>query len=167
MNTIITRTFAPIAILLFPFGSATAQEAPTRFQPVLDVYKAAAQAECADTDGGDFDMNGGVIYAADFNNDGITDPIIDTHGLHCSTSATLYGGGSGGWAYDVFISEGAGYQHYSFMAHSSTVVLPGVTPVLLLTQHGSECDVSGVCYQAYFWVDGMFRSADKIAEPVN
>ena len=118
-------------------------------------------------DGGDFDMYGGVLYAADFNNDGITDPIIDTHGLHCSTSATLYGGGSGGWGYDVFISEGAGYQHYSFLAHSSMVVLPYATPVLLLTQHGSACDVSGVCYQAYFWADGAFRTADRIAEAVN
>ena len=45
---------------------------------------------------------------------------------------------------------------------------PGATPVLLLlTQHGSECDVSGVCYQAYFWADGAFRTADRIAEQVN
>jgi hypothetical protein len=168
MTPFFTSLRAGLLLSFAGVHSVSAQDVPPQFLPAFASYQAIASTQCAEMDGGEFDMHGGVLLVADFNADGITDPIVDTHGMHCSTSATLFGGASGGWTYDVFISEGASYKQYSFLAESSMVISDATTPILLLNQHGSNCDVTtGACYQAYFWAEDNFRSASEIQHPVN
>lgn len=169
MKNTLLRIAVLTAVALTTFSASTvqAQETPVQFQTTLDAYKKAASADCQSMDGGEFSMQNAIIYAVDLNGDGITDPIIDTHDLHCSASATLYGGASGGWGYDVFISDNGSYRHYEFLAENMSMISDAHTTVLLFTLHGPNCGISSPCYKAYFWADGEFRTADKIEQPIN
>ncbi len=156
-NTIATT----LSLLALGSVGAQAGETPAAFQPVLDAFLASAVSDCKDMDGGEFELYGGVGMVADFNGDGITDPVLDGRAMHCSTSATLFGGGSGGDYLTVFVSGNGGYQQFEFLSQGYAVVAIGRAPVLVMQEHGSSCDMTGgeLCYAAYSWAEGAFHSA--------
>lgn len=154
-------------IVLTP-AMASAQDIPERFQQALDVFLEAAKSECAALENGVFEAaDGGIQFVADFNGDGITDPVIDTRVFSCSSSATLFDGGTGGHYINVFVSSDATtYQRFEFLAQDSAVVSLSSTAVLLLELHGTACQLSGPnpCFAAYSWAEGKFiTSGDALA----
>lgn len=146
-----------LAINLSNVASARADVAVSPFFSSLQEFLAPLQAECESFGNGVFDRrDGAVTYVADFNQDGVTDPILDNDYLECSTSATLFTGGSGGGYLTVFISQNDGsYQSHEFLAQNYSVVFQGKIAILLLKQHGTNCDQSGpdTCFAAHNWKD--------------
>ncbi len=142
---------------------ASAQDVPERFQPTLDAFLEANRSECAALENGVFEAaDGGIQLVADFNGDGITDPLIDTRAFSCSSSATLFDGGTGGHYIDVFVSSGdTTYQRFEFLAQNSAVVSLSSTAVLLLELHGTACQLSGPspCFAVYSWAEGKFNTS--------
>lgn len=161
MSNASKRYATALVIGLLPGMAAQADTVAANFQPVYDGFLADARADCQAFDNGHFEMRGGVDMVADFNGDGVTDPMVDSMGMHCSTSATLFSGGSGGGDINVFVSDGGTYKRFVFMGYSKAVLTFGAGSVLLLAKHGSSCDLSGAdaCYVAYTWNGGAFHSA--------
>ncbi len=112
--------------------------------------------------------DGSIQLVVDFNRDGITDPGIDTRAFSCSSSATLFDGGTGGHYINAFVSEDDNtYKRFEFLAQDSAVVSLGGTSVLLLENHGTSCDLRGpnLCFAAYSWAEGTFNIACAAIRP--
>lgn len=154
--------------ILIP-AMASAQEIPKRFQPTLDAFLEAAKSECAALNNGIFEVvDGGIQFYADFNQDGISDPIIDTRAFSCSSSATLFVGGTGGHYINAFVSDDdKSYKQFQFLAQDSAVIALGGTAVLVLKHHGTSCNLQGLspCFAAYSWAEGKFNTANAIIHP--
>jgi len=143
-----------------------------RFAPTLRQLIEDRESLCAEFDGGELITNpGGTQYVADFNGDGITDPIIDGGVFNCTTSATMFHGFSGGRMIDVFVSTpdpAEPYEHFSFTGLGNITTSLGNKAVLLMVQDGTSCDATGneFCFAAYSWVDGKFAAAGGTVKPV-
>ena len=110
-----------------------------------------------------------VIVAADFNLDGVVDPVLDQANVYCGDSRALWSG-TGGSPVRIFVSDGeGGWSEHTTGGFAGRVELIGHVPVWLSLVHGTACDGYGAlpCAQALIWGDGAFRSvADgKRAEP--
>jgi hypothetical protein len=159
---------AAVSLAMLTPVVASAQDIPERFQPTLDAFLAANMFECAALENGVFEAADRCIQlVADFNKDGITDPVIDTRAFSCSSSATLFDGGTGGHYIYVFVSgDDTTYQRFEFLAQDSAVVSLSSTAVLLLELHGTACQLSGpsACFAAYSWAEGKFITAGEASE---
>lgn len=130
--------------------------------PVIEAFLKTQREECAKLDNGVMHVNeGGIQMVADFNKDGVTDPIFDSGVMSCTSSATLFGGGSGGRYIHVFVStpdENPTYQHFEFLGEGNVTTSLGNTAILLLIQNGANCGVVNAipCFSAFSWVDGKF-----------
>ncbi|WBQ10978.1 hypothetical protein L2D01_04150 [Hyphomonadaceae bacterium ML37] len=110
-----------------------------------------------------------VIVAADFNLDGVVDPVLDQSKVYCGESLALWAG-TGGSPVRIFVSDGdGGWDEHTTGGFAGRVELIGHVPVWLSLVHGTACDGYGAlpCAQVLIWGDGAFRSvADgKRAEP--
>lgn len=161
-------TTAVSLVLIIP-AMASAQDISTRFKPTLATFVAAAKLDCATLDKGILEVtDGGIYFTTDFNQDGITDPIIDTRVFSCSSSATLFDGGTGGHYINVFVSnDDNSYKRFEFLAQDSTVISLGSSPVLLLKHHGTSCNLlaPSACFAAYSWAEGTFNTTNAIIRP--
>lgn len=134
------------------------------FASVLEAYEAGLASECAAFENGTLDASqDGVRMVADFNGDGITDPILDTSVYACSTMASFYSG-TGGRLIVVFVSSeqaSDGYERFEFLGEGNITTSFGDSPIFLLAQHGANCDRAGFepCFGAYSWSQDHFASA--------
>ena len=162
------RALAACLLALAPLSPVWAQDG---FESAYATLLDGLRASCAAIDNGAFDApDGAVSRTTDFNGDGVTDPVVREYEMGCSTSATLFSGGTGGGALHVFVSrpEG-GFDRFAFLALNAAVIMPqGQTdrPVLLLAVHPSQCDVvAEPCMAAYAWSDiGRFVSPAGVVE---
>ncbi|MBA4502521.1 hypothetical protein [Marinobacterium marinum] len=132
-------------------------EAGEHFAPSLRRFIEERERLCADFEGGELVINpGGAQYVADFNGDGVTDPIIDGGVFSCTTSATMFHGFSGGRVIDVFVSmrdSEKPYVRFSFMGLGNITTSLGNKAILLMVKDGVYCDAAGTefCFAAYSW----------------
>lgn len=145
--------------------NAMIAEAGEHFAPALKQFIEERESLCAEFEGGKLVINpGGTQYVADFNGDGITDPIIDGGVFSCTTSATMFHGFSGGRMIDVFVSTpnaAKPYENFSFMGLGNITTSLGNKAILLMVKDGTDCDAAGneFCFAAYSWVEGKFVAA--------
>ncbi|UWQ10465.1 hypothetical protein K3X41_11215 [Aliiroseovarius crassostreae] len=141
------------------------------FAPALAAYEAELAQDCAAFEKGELHINpGGLQTVADFNGDGITDPVLDTGVYSCSSMAS-FNQGSGGRVISVFVSDQKaeqGYHRFEFLGEGNVTVSLGDRAILLLAQHGSGCGRSGaeICFGAYSWSEGAFISLGGEVTPV-
>ncbi len=180
-TTMIVAILAATSCSLFAQGAQTntsykedmIAEASERFAPVLRGFIETQGDACSEIDDGELTVNlGGAQYIADFNRDGITDPIIDSGVFDCSTSATLFHGFGAGRMIDVFVSTNDPdnpYQQFSFTGLGMITVSLGDKAILLMAQDGVNCDASGsdICFAAYSWLDGTFVAAGGAVDGVS
>lgn len=132
-------------------------ETPKAFVDTYTPFMEALRARCTGFENGEFFApEDAVSYTTDFNGDGITDPIVDEARFACSSSATMFSGGTGGGFIHVFVSQPDGsYQRFEFLAHGAKAIVPQgypKRPILLLSVHSGQCDVTAEpCYVAYVW----------------
>lgn len=110
-----------------------------------------------------------VIVAADFNLDGVVDPVLDQAKVYCGESLALWAG-TGSSPVRIFVSDGdGGWSEHTTGGFAGRVELIGHVPVWLSLVHGTACDGYGAlpCAEVLIWGDGAFRSvADgKRSEP--
>lgn len=147
-------------------------DANDRFAPVLRQFIAEQRAACSRLDDGELTVNlGSVQYAADFNGDGVIDPVIFGSMFDCSTSATLFHGFGAGQMIDVFVSTNNPedpYHQFSFMGLGSTIVWMDSKAILLMAHDGVACDGLGseICFAAYSWLNDKFVAASGTVEKV-
>ena len=114
-----------------------------------------ARAMCAAYDGGTVEMAPGTVASVDLTGDGRAEEIVDWNGLACSTMASAWGG-TGGSTLSILI-EGQRFDHMAF----GWTVVEFDGPVLLLSQHGVNCNATGGdrCVQALIWTAGTLTGA--------
>ncbi len=144
---------------------STSGRDPADFSDRYSAFVETLRARCMDFEEGDFDAPADAVsYKADFNGDGITDPIIEESRFACSSSATMFSGGTGGGNIHIFVSQpGGSYDQFEFLGDGLMIVSPQTRPdrpILLLSVHGSDCDVTAEpCYASYVWSqEGRFVS---------
>ncbi|MCK0126503.1 hypothetical protein MWU76_19085 [Gelidibacter sp. F2691] len=158
-----------IASVLISATVVGAQQMPgenhsAAFAPALEAYEVDLAKECASFEGGTLETNqGGLQTVADFNGDGITDPILDTGIYTCSTMAS-FNSGTGGRLIVVFVSSEQaehGYQRFEFLGEGNITTSLGDRSILLLAEHGASCERAGFepCFGAYSWSQDHFASA--------
>ena len=114
-----------------------------------------ARAFCASFDNGTIEVAPEAIRAVELTGEGEPETVIDWTGLACSTMASAWGGTGGSTI--TFLIDGQRFDH---MAYGWTVVdFDG--PVLLLSQHGVNCNATGAdrCVQALIWTAGTLTGA--------
>ena len=140
---------------------------PASFAPAFEERTTKNEALCAEY-GGEMAIEDRPVKAmVDFNGDGIVDPIVPETSFSCSSSATLFSGGTGGATHHIFVSKGDGsYDRFEIMGHAYRVMLWDELPVLTVSVHSSRCaiDRRSVCMMSYTYHDGRFQSADQVVE---
>jgi hypothetical protein len=116
----------------------------------VDEVIAEAEAFCASFENGTITVGPDVVQPVELTGDGTPETIVDYKGIACSTMASPWGG-TGGTTLSVLIDG----QRFDHLAYGWTVVdFDG--PVLLLSQHGVNCEGTGSdrCVQALVWTTG-------------
>lgn len=128
---------------------------PTLAAADVDSILAEGAKACAAQDNGTFTSDG-AVKAVDLTGDGKPDTVVDENFFKCSTSASLFNGGTGG-SMVHFIVDGA---EQSFLVKDwDTANWEGAT-LILLALHGGECGGAGVdpCFEALTWGANSFVS---------
>lgn len=125
---------------------------------------AEAQAFCASFENGTITVGPETVQEVELTGDDLPETVIDWNGIACSTMASAWGG-TGGTTLTVLI----GGQRFDHLAYGWTVVDFG-GPVLLLSQHGSNCGATGAdrCVEALVWTAGKLTGtipAEAPSEP--
>ncbi|PTQ71364.1 hypothetical protein [Celeribacter persicus] len=160
------------AMLLAGLAAAPlSAQTPATFSDTYSDFVETLRARCTGFENGAFDAPAEAISrTTDFNGDGITDPIVEEWRFSCSSSATMFNGGTGGSYVHLFVSQpDGGYSRFEFLAYATLIVTPqgrANRPVLLLPEHGANCDVTAEpCYAAYVWSEtGRFVSPGGVVE---
>lgn len=159
------------ALIAFLATSPLQAETSEMFADRYSDYVETLRKQCIDFEAGEFHAPEiAATFATDFNGDGRTDPIVDESRFVCSSSASMFSGGTGGGAIHVFVSQpDSTYEQFEFLAHGNIVVTPQTRPnrpVLLLSVHSSRCDlIAAPCYASYVWSqDGRFVSTSGAVE---
>lgn len=140
-------------------------QTPQVFSDTYAAFVETLRARCTEFEDGTFDAPEDAVSATtDFNGDGITDPVVEEYSFSCSSSATLFSGGTGGGFAHVFVSRPDGsYARFEFLSYGIMIVMPQSKPeqpLLVLPVHGAQCGLRGEpCYVSYVWSeDGLFVS---------
>jgi hypothetical protein len=135
---------AALAVLPLPARAWTAEE-----------VIAEAQMLCAGFDNGTVSVAPEAVVQLDLTGDALPETLVDWSGLGCSTMASAWGG-TGGTMLSVLI-EGQRFDHLAL----AWQVVDFDGPVLLLRQHGVNCNGSGAdrCVQALLWTAGTLTGA--------
>ncbi|WP_193185635.1 hypothetical protein [Nisaea sediminum] len=122
----------------------------------VDEVIKSATAECAAIDGGILTVGTNAIQHLDLTGDDIPDALIDGWELSCSSSHTLFCGGTGGCRIFLVV----GHKVREEMSKGWELIRFGNMQVLLLQVHGSACGGTNLrsCVKALVWSDGAFRS---------
>jgi hypothetical protein len=110
---------------------------------------------CAGFDNGQITVAPTAVQTVELTGEGEPETIIDWGGIDCTTMASPWGG-TGGSTLTIL----AGGQRFDHMAFGWQVVdFDG--PVLLLAQHGINCNATGAdrCVQALIWTAGTLTGA--------
>jgi hypothetical protein len=144
-----TRTLAVLAALTAL--TALAGE-PAGVQGVIE----EARARCQAFEGGTLTVADAAIVPTDLTGDGAPDAVVDGQGLRCSSSASLFCGGTGGCEI-ALVAEGTVTPR---LAKGWRVVDWAGDRIVLLQVHGSACGGTNLrrCYEALVWSEGAFRS---------
>ena len=140
-----------LAVLLL----AAMAPAPALAWTAEDVI-AEARDFCAGFEGGALSVDMAVaVRQVDLTGDGAPETIVDYSGLGCSTMASPWGG-TGGTTLSILI-EGQRFDHLAL----AWEVIDFDGPVLLLSQHGVNCNATGAdrCVQALVWTAGTLTGA--------
>jgi hypothetical protein len=142
-----TRTLAALCLLALAPAPALAWTPDA----VID----EARSFCAGFDNGTLSVDPSAIQPLELTGEGAPETLIDWSGLGCSTMASPWGG-TGGTTLTILI-EGQRFDH---LALAWEVVDFG-GPVLLLRQHGVNCNGTGAdrCVQALLWTAGTLTGA--------
>ena len=119
---------------------------PAALAEVLD----SLRADCALLDGGALSVEWGALSRPDLDGDLEPDWVLDGRFLSCSTSASLFCGGTGGcWTY-FLVGESAAAE---FLNQGWMLTDFGGLRILLLRAHGSECGGNNLspCVRALTW----------------
>src|SRR5687767_3568697 len=95
------------ALAMFVVSAASAQ-ALKDVPPEVQAAHLATARMCIDM-GKKLEIGPDYVMRTDFNSDGKTDYVLDHHALECIGAASIFGGGSAGTPYDVFVSSGDRY----------------------------------------------------------
>ncbi|MCE8507868.1 hypothetical protein KBY28_05315 [Ruegeria pomeroyi] len=154
-----------------PVSAPVSAQTPATFSDTYADFVETLRVRCIGFENGAFDApTEAVSRTADFNGDGITDPIVEESRFSCSSSATMFSGGTGGSYVHLFVSQpDGGYSRFEFLTYAAMIVTPQSRPdrpVLLLPQHGANCDVTAEpCYAAFVWSEtGRFVSTGGVVE---
>ena len=153
------RIFVVIGLLMLCLLPGTSPAAGP-----VDTVIAGIRAECAAIDNGVLTVETGAVRSMDLTGDGKQDAVIDGQDLSCSSSRTLFCGGTGGCR--LFLMAGGTVTEE--MSKGWTLARLGQMPVVLLQVHGSECGGTNLrrCVKALVWSDGAFRAAgDQTGRP--
>ena len=110
---------------------------------------------CASFDNGTVEVAPGAVHEVELTGEGGPEILLDWNGLSCSTMASAWGG-TGGSTLSILI-EGQRFDHMAF----GWTVVDFDGPVLLLSQHGVNCNATGGdrCVQALLWTAGTLTGA--------
>jgi hypothetical protein len=116
---------------------------------------AEARTLCAGMERGELSVADGAVLPVDLTGDGAPETLVDWSGLGCSSMASAWGG-TGGAVLSVLI-EGQRFDHLAL----AWQVVDFDGPVLLLQQHGVNCNGTGAdrCVQALIWTAGTLTGA--------
>lgn len=156
-----------LAHSLVAASSATAV-APAQFQPVFEQLEAEKRTFCTALEGEMAVEDRPVSAVVDFNADGVVDPIIPEAVFSCSTSATLFKGGTGGATHHIFVSNAqGGYDRFDLLGHDYRIVVWNDLPIILLGVHFSVCGLDRVstCIVSYTYEQGHFQAAGQLITP--
>jgi hypothetical protein len=148
-----TRLLLAAALGLVPAPSLAA---------TVDDIIAEARDFCASFDSGVLTVGSATVLPVDLTGDGSADDTaIDWSGMDCSTMASAWGG-TGGTTL-TFLVNG---KRFDELALGWSIVDFG-GPVLLLSQHGANCGLTGVdrCVEALVWSAGTLTGTTP--EPAN
>lgn len=155
----------PVLLIGLAVATPLRAQTPPVFADTYAAFVETLRTRCTEFENGTFDAPAtAVSAAADFNGDGITDPIVQEDRFSCSSSATLFSGGTGGGYAHVFVSgPDGGYTRFEFLSYDVLIVTPQGAPgrpLLVLPVHGAQCDLVGApCYVSYVWSEeGRFVS---------
>lgn len=149
-------------------ASATASFAPAEFQPVFEQLEAEKKSFCTALEGEMAVEDRPVSAVVDFNADGVVDPIVPEAVFSCSTSATLFKGGTGGATHHVFVSNAqGGYDRFDLLGHDYRIFVWNDFPVILMGVHFSVCGLDRVstCIVSYTYEQGYFQAAGDLVPP--
>ncbi len=121
----------------------------------VDTILAEATAACAAQDGGTLTTEG-AVKEVDLTGDGKADTVVDEALFQCSTSASLFNGGTGG-SMVHFLAEGS--ETARLVKGWDTANWNG-NLLILLALHGGDCGGAGVdpCFEALTWGANSFVS---------
>lgn len=141
--------FIAVCLLLFA-GKLAAADSGT------DAVIKGVQEECAALDGGVLTLQPDAIQRLDLTGDGLPDEVVDGQDLSCSSSHTLFCGGTGGCRLFLIVGDHVTEE----MTKGWELIRFGDLPVLLLQVHGSFCGGTNLrrCVKALVWSEGAFRS---------
>lgn len=127
----------------------------------VDTLLADGAKACAAQDGGTF-ASEGAVKEIDLTGDGKADTVVDEAFFTCSTSASLFNGGTGGSIVHFLVD---GNETSRLVQGWDTAQWAGAT-LILLSLHGSECGVAGVdpCFETMTWGANSFVSVRPKAE---
>jgi hypothetical protein len=128
---------------------------PTLATADVDTILAEAAKACAALDNGVLTSDG-AVKEIDLTGDGTPDTVVDEAVLQCSTSASLFNGGTGGSVVH-FLANGTETSY--LVKDWDTANWEGAT-LILLALHGGECGGAGVdpCFEALTWGANRFVS---------
>jgi hypothetical protein len=114
-----------------------------------------ARTLCAGFEGGEISVQGQAVHAVELTGAAPAEQVIDWSAIGCSTMASAWGG-TGGSTLSILI-EGQRFDHMAL----DWRVIDYDGPVLMLRQHGSNCNGAGTdrCVQALLWTAGTLTGA--------
>jgi hypothetical protein len=128
---------------------------PTVAAADVDTILADAAKACAAQDNGTLTTEG-AVKEVDLTGDGKPDTVVDEAFFKCSTSASLFNGGTGG-SMVHFLADGS--ETARLVKGWDTANWADST-LILLALHGGECGGAGVdpCFEALTWGANAFVS---------
>ena len=127
---------------------------PTLALADVDTILADAAKLCSEQDNGVFGSEG-AVRQIDLTGDGKPDTLVDEGIFTCSTAASLFGG-SGGSMIHILAND----TQSSYLVQGYETTTWAGSLILLLAQHGSNCNATGVlpCFEALTWGEDSFLS---------
>lgn len=121
---------------------------PTLALADVDSILAEGAKACTGMDNGTFTSDG-AVKEVDLTGDGTPDTVVDEALFKCSTSASLFNGGTGG-SMVHFLANGT--ETSRLVQGWDTATWAGAT-IILLALHGTDCGVTGSdpCFEVLTW----------------
>jgi nitrous oxidase accessory protein NosD len=121
----------------------------------VDTILADAAKSCAEMESGVF-ASEGAVKEIDLTGDGTPDTVVDEALFTCSTSASLFNGGTGGSMVHFIVGD----AETSYLVKGYDTADWGGRRIVLMSLHGTECNATGAeaCFEALTWGGQGFLS---------